>query len=108
MTTSVRVSARARGARVETNGETVDLGPHENREFHIAEGSQSFTVTEFTAEEAHQREQEARGSDEQPADQQQPSEPASPPTGNESGADETAATTDTTRGRSARGQQPAG
>jgi hypothetical protein len=46
MTTTVRVQARAWGAKVETNGETIEMGAHQERTFHIDEGqSQSFTVT---------------------------------------------------------------
>lgn len=84
MTTTVRVEARAWGATVETNGETIELGPHADRTFHIAEGeSQSFTVTHGE-----------RPADAAPATEAEGS-PPSPATSdsNESGADETARTT---------------
>lgn len=47
MTTTVNVRARAWGARVEVQGqEAVELGAHQERQFHIGEGeSLSFTVT---------------------------------------------------------------
>lgn len=49
MTTTVRVQARAWGATVETNGETIELGANQERAFHVDEGqSQSFTVTHGT------------------------------------------------------------
>jgi hypothetical protein len=46
MTTTVTVKARAHGAVVETNGETIDVSPNSERDFHIEEGSQSFSVTQ--------------------------------------------------------------
>lgn len=46
MTTTVTVKARAHGATVETNGETVEVAPNTQRDFHISEGSQSFSVTQ--------------------------------------------------------------
>lgn len=46
MTTTVRVQARAWGAKVEADGETVELGAHQDRAFQIEEGeTKTFTVT---------------------------------------------------------------
>jgi hypothetical protein len=46
MTTTVRVQARAWGATVQVNDETIELGAHQDRAFHIEEGqSLSLTVT---------------------------------------------------------------
>lgn len=46
MTTTVRVQARAWGASVETNGETVQLRANEDRVFQVQEGeTQTFTVS---------------------------------------------------------------
>lgn len=92
MTTTVTVHARAHGATVETNGEKIEVTPNSERQFHIEEGSQSFTVTqpaeaptradELMTEEVPGRAQNdellARGK-----------RTASPPTGNQTGADET-------------------
>lgn len=47
MTVTVRVMARALGAVVETNGETIELAPHQDRDFHIEE-SQDFSVRQPT------------------------------------------------------------
>lgn len=93
MTTTVRVQAHAWGATVETNGETHEVGGGQERSFMIPEGqSQSFTVTHgeapvTTGEESAQTEEVI----------ERRSPPATPPTGNQSGATETAATTDTKR-----------
>lgn len=46
MTTTVTVKARAHGAVVETNGETIQVSPGQERQFHIEEGTQSFSVTQ--------------------------------------------------------------
>jgi hypothetical protein len=46
MTTTVTVKARAHGAVVETNGETTEISPNSERQFHIEEGTQSFSVTQ--------------------------------------------------------------
>lgn len=105
MTTTVRVQARAWGARVEREGqEPVELEAHQDMAFHVEEGeSATFTVTQGDApadranemldEEVPGRTQNdellghggsgktARGSR------------AAPATGNQSGADETAQTT---------------
>lgn len=103
MTTTVNVRARAWGARVEVQGQDpVELGAHQERQFHIAEGeSLSFTVTHG----------EAPAEDAQPSDDTVPGQAendrlvppvggrgqrARPPVGNESGATETAQTTDGT------------
>lgn len=104
MTTTVRVQSRAWGAKVETNGETIELGAHEDRAFHIPEGeSQTFTVTH--GEQPQDR--AAQLADEEVPGRAQNDElvtPATPPTDNETGADETAQSTDTPpRGR--RGSQ---
>jgi hypothetical protein len=101
MTTTVTVKARAHGAVVETNGETTNIGPNREQTFHIAEGSQSFNVTQPA--EAPQSEgfvDEATGTDSaEVAGRDQNDEllgrggrRAKPPTGNETGADETAQT----------------
>lgn len=104
MTTTVTVRARAHGAVVETNGETIQVSPGQERQFHIEEGTQQFSVTqpaEAPADRAAQLADEevpgARQNDELLGQGQ----PASPPTGNETGADETAQTTEgtTRRGR---------
>lgn len=101
MTTTVRVQSRAWGAKVETNGETIELGAHEDRAFHIPEGeSQTFTVTH--GEQPQDR--AAQLADEEVPGRAQNDELVSPPSGNETGADETAQSTDApTRGR--RGSQ---
>lgn len=44
MTTTVTVKARAHGAVVETDGETLEISPNSERQFHIEEGSQTFSV----------------------------------------------------------------
>jgi len=100
MTTTVNVRARAWGASVETNGETVELGPHQDHSFHIQEGeSATFTVKhgEKPVEEA-EPEATSAVSDAAPL--------AQPPVGNETGADETAMSTDqpTRGGRSGSGR----
>jgi hypothetical protein len=46
MTTTVTVTARAHGAVVETNGERIEVSANQERQFHIEEGSQDFSVTQ--------------------------------------------------------------
>lgn len=46
MTTTVTVKARAHGAVVETDGETIEISPNSERQFHIEEGFQTFSVTQ--------------------------------------------------------------
>lgn len=89
MTTTVRVQARAWGARVEVNGETTEVGPNTERSFHIAEGdSQTFTVT-HGEEPAHNP--EPLEGEEVPGRRQNDELLGN----NQSGATETAQTTDT-------------
>lgn len=95
MTTTVRVQARAWGARVEVDGETTEVGPNREHSIHIEEGeSRTITVTHG----------------EQPAENPVPFEGEEvpgragndrlvSPTGNESGATETSQTTDTPDGQ---------
>jgi hypothetical protein len=97
MTTTVRVQARAWGAKIETNGETIELGAHQDRAFHIDEGqSQTFTVThgEQTQDRAAQL-----GEEEVPGRRQNDDLVKTTPTGNESGADETGQSSDKPSGR---------
>jgi hypothetical protein len=100
MTTTVTVKARAHGAVVETNGETIEVSPGQERQFHIEEGSQSFNVTQPA--EPIQQDRAAELADEEVPGRAQNDEllgqgagrsRAKPPTGNQTGADETAQTT---------------
>jgi hypothetical protein len=63
MTTTVTVKARAHGAVVETNGETTNIGPNREQTFHIAEGSQSFNVTQPAEAPQPKVSNEATGTD---------------------------------------------
>ena len=106
MTTTVRVQARAWGARVETNGETIELGAHQDRSFQIEEGSQSFTVTQNEAPASESTDSTSDRSSAPASSRATASE--TPPTGNESGASETTATTDTDTAGSRGRSRPAG
>lgn len=97
MTTTIRVQARAWGAKVEVDGETIEVGPHGDHNIHIPEGeSRTITVTHgekpaenpvpFQGEEVPGRAENDR---------------LVPPVGNESGATETAQTTETEDGQPA-------
>ena len=44
MTTTVKVQARAWGAKVEVNGDTIELGAHQDHAFQVGEG-ESLTLT---------------------------------------------------------------
>lgn len=89
MTTTVTVESRAWGAVVETNGERLEMGPNQERKFHIAEGTQSFNVTqpaEAPAEEVVAEEVTADTSN-----RGKRPDPSTVGIGNKTGADETAA-----------------
>lgn len=95
MTTTVNVRARAWGARVEVQGqEPVELGAHQERQFHIGEGeSLSFTVTHG---------EQPASENAQPSDDTVPGQAENDRLlgrgSNESGATETSQTTDTPSG----------
>jgi hypothetical protein len=99
MTTTVTVKARAHGAVVETNGETIEVSPGQERQFHIEEGSQSFNVTQPAeapadrAAELADEEVPGRAQNDELLGQGAGRSRAKPPTGNQTGADETAQTT---------------
>lgn len=99
MTTTVTVESRAWGAVVETNGERIEMGPNQERKFHIDEGTQSFSVTqpaEAPAEPAADLSQEevpGRAQNDELLGQGRGKRPdaSAVGTGNKTGADETAA-----------------
>jgi hypothetical protein len=104
MTTTVRVQARAWGARVEVNGETTEVGANQEHNIHIPEGeSVTLTVThgERPAENA-----EPFAGEEVPGRAE--NDRLVPPVGNESGATETAQTNDGTEGGQPEATAPAG
>lgn len=102
MTTTITVKARAWGAKVEVNGNTQELGPNEEHSFHVSEGEEAtFKVTHG----------------EQPKNDAQPVDTDNVPgraendallrktpdnSKNETGADETAQTTEGTPSRKTR------
>lgn len=101
MTTTVIVQARAHGAVVETNGERTEVGPNREQRFHIEEGTQSFSVTQNAEAPASEGfVDEATGTDSAQVPGREQNDEllgrgrgrAKPPTGNETGADETAQT----------------
>jgi hypothetical protein len=103
MTTTVTVKARAHGAVVETDGETINVSPNSERQFHIEEGSQSFSVTQPAEAPAEEENPTPFEGEEVPGRAQndelvQPvggkKAKTSSTVGNETGADETAQTTD--------------
>jgi hypothetical protein len=97
MTTTVIVKARAHGALVETNGETTEISPNSERSFHIDEGSQDFKVTQpaeapFIDESTGSTDSTEVSGREQNDELLGRGRRSKPPTGNETGADETAQT----------------
>lgn len=98
MTTTVNVRARAWGARVEVDGQTTEVGPNQEHNIHIQEG-ESLTVTVTHGEKPVENQEPFQG-EEVPGRAE--NDRLHPPVGtNESGATETAQTTDTP------GEQPA-